>query len=129
MTYHPLNTRRRRTPSSASCLPVAGILAASSLALGGIGFSVANALHVEEKTCTVESKDRTTTSDGSSDARVYTEDCGVLHVADSLLSWTWSSSDTYASIDEGETYHFTTRGFRVPFFSMFPNVVEVEETR
>jgi len=95
--------------------------------VGGIGFGVASALHVEERTCTVETKDRTTTPEGSSDARLYTEDCGVLSVADSLLSWSFSSADTYAGIDEGKTYRVTTRGYRVPFLSMFPNVVEAEE--
>lgn len=97
--------------------------------IGFIILSLVNAMHVETITCTVEDKDRTTTRDGQSDARIYTEDCGVLHTQDSLLAWHWSSADTYASIDAGKTYEFTTRGFRIPPLSMFPNVVEVEEVR
>lgn len=76
--------------------------------------------------CVVTEKDRTRNSDGSSDARVYTENCGVFRVADSLLDVTWSSSDTFAHIKEGETYDLHTRGLRVPFLSMFPNIVEAE---
>jgi hypothetical protein len=96
-----------------------------------VGASVANATHVEHRTCTVSEKDRTTVSDGNggskSDARVYTENCGVLHVEDSLLSWTFSSSDTYASMKPDHTYRVTTRGYRIPFLSMFPNVVDAAE--
>lgn len=102
------------------------------VALGVIAFIIfvlVSALHVEHKTCTVSDKDRTTNSSGNSDARVYTEQCGTLHVADSIFSWTFSSSDTYASLDKGKTYDVTTRGYRVPFLSMFPNVVEAEEAR
>lgn len=131
MTYTTLNSRRsapyrRSRFDLIGCLPLAMFAVVPAVILGGIGLSVANATHVEERTCTVSDKDRTSKSDGSSDARVYTEDCGTLHVADSLLSWTWSSSDTYAEIQPGETYEFTTRGYRVPLFSMFPNVVDVE---
>lgn len=97
------------------------------LFVGGIGFGVFNATHVEtHEDCIVTEKDRTRNSDGGSDARVYTENCGTFQVADSLLSMTWSSADTYASIDAGETYDFTTRGFRIPFFSAFPNIVEAD---
>ncbi len=93
-----------------------------------LGFAIANMTHVEHRTCTVVDKDRTRTDDGS-DARVYTEECGVLRVADSLLSWTWSSSDTYAQMERDRTYRVKTRGFRIPLFSQFPNVVEVEEVK
>lgn len=89
--------------------------------------SFVNALHTETMTCTVEDKDRTTNSDGKSDARIYTEDCGVLRTGDSLFSWQWNSADVYASIEPGHTYTVTTRGYRVPIFSWFPNVVGVEE--
>lgn len=95
------------------------------LAIIGISFGVMNAFHVNEVTCTVTDKDRTTKSEGGSDMRLYTEDCGTLSVSDSLLDGHFSSSDTYASIEPGNTYNFTTRGFRIPILSMFPNVVEV----
>lgn len=77
--------------------------------------------------CRVNDKDRTTTRDGSSDMRVYTDNCGVFQVKDSWLSWTFSSSDTYSKIQVGHVYNFKTRGYRIPFFSSFPNIVGAEE--
>lgn len=103
-------------------LIVAGLLLFALAVLGYTGVSNAS---VQERICTVTDKDRTTkVVDGSSssDMRIYTNDCGTLVVADSLLDFTFSSSDTYSSIETGETYTFTTRGWRVPFLSMFPNV-------
>lgn len=94
--------------------------------LGGLVFGIVNATHVEHKTCTVTDKDRTRGSEGKSDMRLYTEECGVLQVHDSLLSFTWSSSDTYNEAKPGQTYDVTTRGYRIPFLSMFPNVVDLE---
>lgn len=78
--------------------------------------------------CVVTEKDRARGADGEgSDARVYTENCGVLRVGDSLLDVTMSSADTYASIKVGETYDFSTRGIRFGLFSMFPNIITAEE--
>lgn len=74
--------------------------------------------------CTVEDKDRTTTQDGSSDMRIYT-DCGVYQVGDNFWTGTFSSADTYASIEVGETYDFYTVGWRFPLLSHFPLILEV----
>lgn len=81
--------------------------------------------------CVVSGKDRTTSvdSDGnsSSDARVYTKNCGVFQVSDTIIKRKFNSSDTFGSLEEGGIYNFTTIGFRVGFFSMFPNIIEAEE--
>lgn len=110
----------------------APVLAIGGLAMlvifGLLGFGIYSATHVEtHQDCTVTEKDRTTKAEGGSDARVYTENCGTFQVADSILSWTFSSADTYASIEVGETYDFKTRGFRIPFLSAFPNIVEATQ--
>lgn len=118
--FNSLRNFLREEPLVALLSGAVGLLIAFML-----GFGVLNAFHVNEVTCTVTDKDRTTKSEGGSDMRVYTEDCGTLAVSDSLLDWHFSSSDTYASIESGNTYNFTTRGFRIPMLSMFPNVVEV----
>lgn len=78
----------------------------------------------ETMTCTVEEKDRAKNSDGGSDMRLYTKECGVLQVGDALPRGHYDSADVYADIDEGKTYEFTTVGWRIPFLSMFPNVIE-----
>lgn len=96
---------------------------------------VAGASYYQEDThtgCVVSDKDRTTKTDSegnsSSDARVYTENCGVFQVSDSFWKGEFNSSDTYGSIKVGETYDFTTIGWRNGFFSMFPNIIEVHES-
>lgn len=99
------------------------------LIVGLIIYGVVAALHVAHpKGCEVIDKDRTS-NDGKSDMRIYTENCGNFKVDDSWLSKTWHSSDTYRDIDVGKTYDFTTRGYRVEFFSWFPNIVEANEVK
>jgi len=94
----------------------------------GIIFQVATVSHRETVSgCVVVDKDRTRSGDGTSDARVYTENCGVLQVADSLTAGKWNSSDRYQSIKVGKTYDFETQGYRIPLFSQFPNIIEVHE--
>ena len=80
--------------------------------------------------CVVTDKDRTTKSDSegnmSSDARVYTENCGTFVVADTLIKGKFNSADTFGSIEEGGTYTFTTIGYRFGLTSSFPNIIEVQ---
>jgi len=90
--------------------------------IGGLTFY--SAFQTNTQTCTVESKDRTTNANGQSDARIYTTDCGVLQVEDSLLHGKFNSADTYAKIKVGQTYDFKTQGVRIGLFSMFPNIIE-----
>lgn len=107
-------------------------IAATLILLGiilvvGLIWGITKNSHRETMQCKVEDKDRTRNSDGGSDMRVYTEECGVLQVKDSMFAGQFDSSDVYSQIKPGKTYEFTTTGWRVPFLSMFPNIVEVEE--
>lgn len=95
------------------------------LVLGGITMSAINFFHVEEKTCTVEDKYALKGDDGST-FRVETSDCGILEVQDSMFRGVWDSADRYAQIEPGQTYDMTLVGYRLPFFSMFPNALEVK---
>lgn len=54
----------------------------------------------------------------------------VFEVTDSLFKFRFNSADTYNLIQVGETYTFTAGGYRIPFFSMYPNIYEMtkEET-
>lgn len=99
-------------------------------AVAGVAFiTIVGWSHVSEQTsCVVESKDRTRDQNGESDARIYTENCGTFQVKDDMLRGHFSSADTYGKLDEGATYDFRTTGYRVPFLSMFPNIIEAEET-
>ena len=82
-----------------------------------------------ETGCVVEDKDRTQNSEGQSDMRIYTENCGVLTVSDNWLKGQFNSADTYSRIDVGSTYDFETVGIRVGLFSLFPNIIKVEEVQ
>ena len=109
------------------CIMTGIFLLVGLMVLGLVGFSIYAATH--DKTvagCQVIDKDRTRTDDGS-DARIYTENCGTFKVGDSLLNGTFSSADTYAGIKVDKTYDFETVGFRIPFFSSFPNILKAEE--
>lgn len=75
--------------------------------------------------CFVEDKDRAK-SDGGSDMRIYTKDCGVLKVQDLLWGRQFNSADIFSHIEPGHTYLFHVSGVRIPFFSVFPNVREVQ---
>lgn len=91
--------------------------------LATVGLGLAHAFHVEVKpACVVVDKDR---GAGNGDMRVYTENCGVLIVADDTLTGQWNSADTYQRIEPGKTYDLTTRGYRIGWLSMFPKVIEV----
>lgn len=106
------------------------VVAALVIALLVLGLGTCSVNYYEEDThtgCVVTEKDRTTNSSGTSDARIYTENCGVFQVADSWVKGKVNSADTYASIDEGKTYTFTTIGWRFGLTSSFPNIIEVEE--
>ena len=125
-----LGSRYVSRPRVSSSFALSGVLV-GTLILGAIIWGIiANAAHTETQTCTVKDKDRTSSVDAdgnrSSDARVYT-DCGVMSVGDDLLTGHFSSADTYSDIEVGKTYEFKTRGYRVPLFSRFPNVIEVTE--
>ena len=101
----------------------AGVVFAAVLVGGGI-IGTLSYTTVATQTCTVVDKDRVADRDGKSNMRVYTSDCGVFEVRDSLIDGLWNSSDLYSSIQEDGRYTLTARGLRIPFFSMFPNIIK-----
>ncbi|OHX65060.1 DUF1523 family protein [Flammeovirga pacifica] len=62
---------------------------------------------------------------------IYTLDSnGKSHVFENIDTWVWfklNSSDIYAKIQQDKTYDFSVVGFRFPIFSMYPNIISVEE--
>ncbi len=111
-----------------AALMVAFWVAVVAAVVGLIGFMVYEQTKTGEQICTVEKKERIYAGkDSGVQQRVYTEDCGVFDVGDSLFDGHFTSADTWAAIEEGGTYRLKTRGVRFGFLSMFPNIVEVEE--
>lgn len=66
--------------------------------------------------------------EGGHEYRIYTENCDVLTVQDSLIDGKFSAASTYNEITVGKTHTFETRGKRVPVFSMMPNIISVQQT-
>ncbi len=95
-----------------------GIIAAVSV------LGIAKNAHEEHLTCTITEKESVAKGDSGHEYRVFTEECGVLKVGDTVWRMHFESADVYASLHEGETYDLTTTGWRVPFLSWMPNVVE-----
>lgn len=93
-----------------------------------IGGTALNAFVRNTQTCTIESKDRATGKDGESSMRVYTKECGVLAVNDTIIGgFHFDSADRYARLEPGKRYELETMGIRLPVFSMFPNIIEIKE--
>ena len=91
-----------------------------------LGFSKHDASPAQA--CTVNDKQIVSVvNDGDSTThyRVFTDQCGVMEVSDSLMLQQWDSADIYNQIKVGESYHFTARGYRIPFLSQFPNITKV----
>lgn len=106
---------------------LAGLLVLLVLVLVlGAGCGAVKAAHRVDKTITVDSKERVV-SGKSGRYLVFTEGSGTYEVTDSLWAGRWDSSDVYGQIEEGVTYDVTVQGYRVPFFSMYPNIIEIEE--
>jgi len=90
----------------------------------GVGLRYGNE---QEYTCTIE--DRWIKSVGDDDQK-YLFNCEehdiVFENTDLVFKFKFNSSDMWIELDEGETYTITTVGRRIPFFSMYQNVVEIE---
>jgi hypothetical protein len=83
----------------------------------------------QELTCTVTDEDRSSDGAGGSKYRVYTKECGVLSNEDSLLQFKWNSADVQNTVKEGKVYKFEVNGWRVGFFSWFPNIDTATEVK
>ncbi|MCK9568448.1 hypothetical protein M0R72_05870 [Candidatus Pacearchaeota archaeon] len=51
----------------------------------------------------------------------------VYSVEDSWWKWAFDASNRFAIIKPGHTYHISTFGRRSPFFSNYPNAIEIQE--
>lgn len=84
---------------------------------------VINHFHVvEHSQVRIEHRERERRSDGDM-YMVYTT-AGVFQNSDSLLDFKFNSADVQSRLTPGLTCDLITRGYRVPFFSLFPNIVE-----
>lgn len=93
-----------------------------------VAFFIWNGLQRSERNaCMVEDKEAVQNGD-QNQYRVYTDNCGVLTVEDSVFLRRWNSADIYHSLKLGTAYDVQLQGGRYPVFSIFPNVIEATPT-
>jgi hypothetical protein len=56
---------------------------------------------------------------------VFTEKHGVFENTDSFWLFKFNSSDVQGELGEGKTYDIRYYGWRIGFFSMYPNIIKV----
>ena len=95
-----------------------------------ISFDIICNFNDTEYTITVTGKERIV-EDSSSKYLVFSEDIHgnvfVFENTDCLLRWKWDSSNIQGQLKEGNTYKIVVVGFRVPFLSMYQNIIKIEE--
>lgn len=79
---------------------------------------------IDEKTITIKDKERIQDS-SSSYYLIFTEGA-VYKNEDSFLQWKFDSSDVYNNLDIGKTYNVKVNWYRVPFLSMYKNIIEIK---
>lgn len=91
-----------------------------------IAFLVMNALHREhDQIFTVTGKE--SVRSGKSSTYLVFTNVTTYEVGDTLLFWRWDSSDVYGRLVVGKTYRATLQGWRIPIFSMYPNILDPVE--
>lgn len=76
----------------------------------------------------IQDKERVVTGVGSAQESKYLifTDAETFENTDSLLALKFNSSDVYGAIQIGTTCSFTVTGFRIPFFSMYRNILSAD---
>jgi hypothetical protein len=90
---------------------------------GGVGGCVAFRCSDREEVVTVRSKE--VAGRGETPQFLIFTDQGVYESRDALVVGKFDSADVYAKCQPNHTHRVRVIGWRVPFLSWFPNVVEV----
>lgn len=89
-----------------------------------VGASGIKTLNTQDVEITIEDKWIKATNDGSN-YMISDTNGNVYEVDDSLWLISFDASNRYAGLDIDRSYGVTTIGWRVPFLSMYTNIVEV----
>ena len=98
----------------------------SAIALSALVISTTSCAAVLPKSevcARVTDKERIVNAD-TSKYLIFT-DKGVFENTDDISVMKFNSSDFYAQIEVGNNYCFTVAGYRVPFLSMYQNIIEM----
>jgi len=108
------------------------VLCIVTLIVVPVGVSVSSFFHKSTYVSTVTDKQVKRKGD-SDNYLIFTEDkdgdVRVLSNEDSLFRLKFDSSDVFADIKKGKTYEFDVVGYRIPFFSMYENILEYKEVK
>lgn len=80
-----------------------------------------------ELTATVTEKERVCERGGGECKWMVLTDEMAFKNTDSFWHFKYSSTDVQAKVKVNEEYRFTYYGWRVPFLSVYPNIVEVRD--
>ena len=79
----------------------------------------------EDITITVVDKERVVDSGGGDSKYLVFTETEVFENTDCLALGKFNSSDVYGQLEIGETYQVQVYGWRIPFLSMYRNIVKV----
>jgi hypothetical protein len=51
----------------------------------------------------------------------------TYEIEDTLVGFRFNSSDVYSALKSGRTYKLEIMGYRIPYLSMYPNILSYEE--
>jgi hypothetical protein len=104
----------------------------TTIRVGGCNIATNNFLNPEKYTATATEK--TVKRNGESDRYlVFTKladgKIRVLQNTDAFFRGKFDSSDIYARLKQDQTYEFETVGYRIPFLSMYENILTAREVK
>ena len=101
-----------------------------------IGYEAIFSFNDTEYTITVTDKERIYEGSGDTSSSKYLvfgdDDNGnslVFENTDCFIRGKWNSSNIQGQLKEGNTYKVTVVGSRVSFFSMYQNIIKIEEIK
>ena len=122
--------RKRNTKTFFVEIMIAVILVLS------IGYEAISSFNDTEYTITVTDKERIYEGSGDTSSSKYLvfgdDENGnalVFENTDCFIRGKWNSSNIQGQLKEGNTYKITVVGYRVSFFSMYQNIIKVEEIK
>ena len=101
-----------------------------------IGYEAIFSFNGTEYKITVTDKERIYEGSGDTSSSKYLvfgdDDNGnslVFENTDCFIRGKWNSSNIQGQLKEGNTYKVTVVGYRVSFFSMYQNIIKIEEIK
>lgn len=99
-----------------------------------IGYQVMFSFNDTDYKITVTDKERIYKGSGDTSSSKYLvfgdDENGnalVFENTDCFVRGKWNSSNIQGQLKEGHTYKITVVGYRIPFFSMYQNIIRIEE--